>query len=348
MSQQLVHPRIVSVYPLAAVAGGRVTIRGRGIGGNGGHIPEVRIGDRIALVAYADRDTVACLVPDVAGGSTPIRLSTAPGETAFVEVGIPVATGVHQVDSPAIAGDGTLFLTYSGSRGEDSPVSVFRLRHDGFPEPFVTGVKNPTSLAVDPNGRLHVSSRLDGSVFTVDATGQVEQLASELGVACGLAFDEGGTLYVGDRSGTIFKVTASGQVDLFASLPPSVAAFHLEMAPTGELYVTAPTLSTRDALYRIDETGDVTMVVRRFGRPQGLAFDPQGRLHIVEALAGASGVYQLRSDGEAAYVVAGTALVGVAFDRAGGAVVVSNDTAYRFSHIPDGFGASRDFGAMAP
>ena len=338
MSQQLVHPRIASVHPLAAIAGGRVTIRGSGIGGNGGHIPEVRIGDQIALVAYVDRNTVACLVPDVAGGSTPIRLSTAPGETAFVEVGVPVATGLHQVDSPVIASDGTLFLTYSGSRGEESPVSVFRLRCDGFPEPFVTGVKNPTSLAVDPNGRLHVSSRLDGSVFGVDANGKVEQVASELGVACGLAFDAAGMLFVGDRSGTIFRVAPSGKVDLFASLPPSVAAFHLEMAPTGELYVTAPTLSSRDAVYRIDEEGDVTTVLRRFGRPQGLAFDPEGRLHVVEALAGSSGVYQLGANGEAAYVVASAALVGVAFDRSGGAVVVSSDTAYRFSRIPNGLG----------
>ena len=338
MSQQLVHPRIASVHPLAAIAGGRITIRGSGIGGNGGHIPEVRIGDQVALVAYVDRNTVACLVPDVTGGSTPIRLSTAPGETAFVEVGVPVATGLHQVDSPVIASDGTLFLTYSGSRGEESPVSVFRLRCDGFPEPFVTGVKNPTSLAVDPNGRLHVSSRLDGSVFGVDANGKVEQVASELGVACGLAFDAAGMLFVGDRSGTIFRVTPSGKVDLFASLPPSVAAFHLETAPTGELYVTAPTLSSRDAVYRIDEEGDVTTVLRRFGRPQGLAFDPQGRLHVVEALAGSSGVYQLGANGEVAYVVASAALVGVAFDRSGGAVVVSSDTAYKFARIPNGLG----------
>ena len=315
-----------------------MTIRGSGIGGNDDHIPEVRIGDQIARVAYSDRNTVACLVPDVAGGSTPIRLSTAPGETAFVEVGVPVATGLHQVDSPVIASDGTLFLTYSGSRGEESPVSVFRLRCDGFPEPFVTGVKNPTSLAVNPNGRLHVSSRLDGSVFSVGATGEVEQLASELGVACGLAFDTAGVLYVGDRSGTIFKVTPSGNVELFASLPPSVAAFHLAIAPTGELYATAPTLSSRDAVYRIDEEGNVSTVLRRFGRPQGLAFDPQGRLHVVEALAGASGVYQIGADGEIAYVVASAALVGIAFDLSGGAVVVSSDTAYRFARIPSGMG----------
>ena len=79
MSQQLTHPRIVSVSPLAAVAGGRLDIFGTGVGWDGDQIPEVRIGGQRALVAYADRDRVSCIVPDVVGGSTPIRLTTAPG-----------------------------------------------------------------------------------------------------------------------------------------------------------------------------------------------------------------------------------------------------------------------------
>ena len=274
MPQPLTHPRIASVCPLAAVAGGRVTIRGSGVGGDGGTWPEVRIGDVAAQVVFADRGTVACFVPAHLGGaSTPVRLATAPGETAFLNVGAPVATGVHQVDSPVFSGDGTLYLTYSGTRGDQSPVSVFRVSRDGFREPFVTGITNPTSMAFDPTGRLHVSSRFDGTVFVVDADGRARQVVTDLGVACGLAFGPDGTLYVGDRSGTVFQVTSSGQVSAFATLPPSVAAFHLAMAPTGELYVTAPTLSTCDAVYRIDRVGVVTTLTRRFGRPQGLAFD---------------------------------------------------------------------------
>ena len=51
-----------------------------------------------------------------------------------------------------------------------------------------------------------------------------------------------------------------------------------------------------------------------FGRPQGLAFDSQGALYVVEALAGWSGLYRLRPDGTAELVVAGPSLVGVAFN----------------------------------
>ena len=249
-------------------------------------------------------------------------------------MGAQVATGVHLVDSPVIDADGTLFLTYSGTRGEPAPVSVFRLRPDGFREPFVTGITNPTSLALDPLGRLVVSSRFDGAVFRIDADGQRKQLAAELGAACGLAFDQAGTLFVGDRSGTIFRVAPSGEVSPFASLPPSVAAFHLGMAPDGDLYVTAPTLATRDAVYRIDRAGAVTAVHRGFGRPQGLAFDGQGTLHVVEALAGASGLYRIGGGDEAEQVVAAPSLVGVAFDGRGGAVVAADDRVYRFDRLP--------------
>ena len=66
-----------------------------------------------------------------------------------------------------------------------------------------------------------------------------------------------------------------------------------------------------------------------FGRPQGIAFDSQGSLYVIEALAGSNGLYRVRTDGSAELVVAGTALVGVALDPNGGLVVTSNDTAYK-------------------
>lgn len=326
---------ITSVRPLAAVAGGRVTIRGPGVGELPGPGPHVRVGDVPARVVYADPNTVVCVVPaGLPGGATSIRLASAPGETAFLHVGVAVATGVHQVDSPVIGADGVLYLTYSGTRGDESPVSVFRVRRDGYREPFVSGITNPTSLAMHTDGRLYVSSRFDGAVYAVDDTGKTEQVAGDLGVACGLAFDTDGNLYVGDRSGTIFRMSSSGVVEPFATLPPSVAAFHLAMGPDGVLYVTAPTLSTRDAVYAIDPEGRVSTLCRRFGRPQGLAVDRQhGVLHVVEALAGASGLYRVLPHGDIEEAIAAPSLVGVAFDDLGGTVVVSQDTAYRFARL---------------
>lgn len=324
-------PQITAIHPLWAVEGGRITIDATGLPLDGEALPEVSLGSKPVRVVHASAREISVVVPpELEGGQTPVRIGGARGETAFVRIGERVATGLHQVDSPLVDRDGVLYLTYSGSRGEQTPVSVFRIRRDGFREPFVSGITNATSMAFSPSGQLHVSSRFEGCVYRVQADGSFEPLASDLGVACGLAFSPDGTLYVGDRSGTVFRVGSAGHATPFATLPSSVAAFHLAWGPDDALYVTSPTLSTYDFVYRIDHTGAVDQFASGFGRPQGLAFDRHGSLHVVEALAGVSGVYRIESDGSAVRVLAAASLVGVAFDPSDGSVVVaSNDTAYR-------------------
>ena len=297
-------------------------------------LPVVRVGERHAQVLHASIASVSVVVPaGTDGGRTPVRLGAATGETAFLEVGRPVATGLHQVDNPVVDAEGSVYVTYSGARGERSPVSVFRIRRDGFREPFVTGITNATSLAFAPDGRLHVSSRFEGAVFRVTEDGEYDTVAGDLGVACGLAFSPDGTLYVGDRSGTVFRVASTGRAAAFATLPASVAAYHLAWGPDDALYVTGPTLASYDHVYRIDLTGKVDQVTSSFGRPQGLAFDPHGSLHVVEALAGVSGLYRVDDVGAVTRVLAARSLVGVAFDPLGGVIVASNDTAYRLDSV---------------
>jgi sugar lactone lactonase YvrE len=127
----------------------------------------------------------------------------------------------------------------------------------------------------------------------------------------------------------LFRVDRAGHATAFASLPPSIAAFHLAIGPDNAVYVTGPTMSSYDAVYRIAPDGSVTIRHAGFGRPQGLAFDASGTLFVVEALAGVSGLYRLPQDGAPELRLAGPGLVGVAFDSLGGLVVCSNETAYR-------------------
>lgn len=324
-------PRITAVRPPRAVEGGRVTLEGADLRPDGTSLPDVRLGAQSARVACASKRAVSVVVPPgVEGGRTPVRVGAARRETAFIDVGVRLATGLHQVDNPAVDGDGAIYCTCSGPRGEQAPVSVFRVQRDGFREPFVSGITNATSMAFAPDGRLHVSSRYDGTVYRVAADGSFEAAVSDLGVACGLAFSPDGALYVGDRSGTVFRIGSGDRTTPFATLPASVAAFHLAWGPDDALYVTGPTLATRDRVYRLDRAGRVEEFCACFGRPQGLAFDGSGALHVVEALAGASGVYRVEQDGSATCVVAARALVGLAFDPIDGSLIVaSNDTAYR-------------------
>ncbi len=269
----------------------------------------------------------AAIPDEIEGGRAPVLL----GDTTLghVSIGSIWATGLHQVDNPVFDRDGNLFVTYSGPRGQESPVSIFRVTPGGTREPFSSGIVNATSMAIGPDGKLYVSSRFEGTVYRVAGDGTPEQVASDLGVACGIAFDDEGWMFVGDRSGTIFRVR-DGRASAFAMLPASVAAFHLAMSPAGELHVTAPTLGTYDPIYRIDTRGQITTIASSLGRPQGIAFGPDGKLYVVDALAGSSGLHRLEADGTFTPIVAGGTLVGVAFGPSGELVVASNETAYRF------------------
>jgi sugar lactone lactonase YvrE len=290
-------------------------------------------------VVHASPDRLDVLMPSglAEGGRVSVRAESGDGGTWWVNAATPFATGLHQVDNPLIDRDGTLYVTYSGTRGQEVPVSIFRVRPNGTRETYSSGIVNPTSMALDPEGRVYVSSRFEGTVYRLAADGSAESFATDLGVACGLAFSPDGTLYVGDRSGTIFAVDRSGHASAFATLPPSVAAFHLAFAPDGSLYVTGPTLSSYDSVYRIDSGGHVTTTVPRFGRPQGLTFDG-GMLFVTEALAGSSGVYRMDPESglEPTLVLAGPGLVGLAFGPDGTMIVCSNDTAYRLAPSESG------------
>ncbi len=313
-----------------AVAGGRVTVRGHGFSVD--PVPEITIGGVAARVTFAASERVAVIVPaDCPSGVQPVQLAGDAGASVTVSIGAEWATGLHQVDNPVFDRSGNLFVTYSGPRGQEAPVSVFRVTTAGSREPFASGIVNATSMVIGPDDHLYVSSRFEGAVYRVGADGEAKQIATDLGVACGLAFDAAGWMYVGDRSGTIFRVR-DGTATTFASLPPSVAAFHLAMSPGGDLIVTAPTLGTYDFVYRIDPDGNVRQSGLPMGRPQGVAFSPDGELYVVDALAGACGVFRLPADDSTPeLMVSAASLVGIAFGPHGEFVVASNETAYRFT-----------------
>jgi sugar lactone lactonase YvrE len=320
---------ISSIEPLRVVEGARVTLHGVGLPVD--PLPTVTFNGVPARLAFVSSSRIVAHTPvDLEGGPTAVRVDGAPGATAFVSIGASWATGLHQVDNPVFDAQGNLYVTYSGPRGEESPVSIFRVTPDGTREAFASGIVNATSMAIGPDGALYVSSRFEGSVYRVAGDGTYETIASDLGVACGIAFDADGWMYVGDRSGTVFRIRDS-KASAFATLPSSVAAFHLAMGPAGDLYVAAPTLDSYDHIYKIGRLGEVSRLTTPFGRPQGLTFGPDRALYVVEALAGSCGVYRLSSDdARPELAVSGVSLVGLAFGPSGELVVTSNETAYRF------------------
>jgi DNA-binding beta-propeller fold protein YncE len=149
-----------------------------------------------------------------------------------------------------------------------------------------------------------------------------------MGIATGLAFDKVGSLYVGDRSGTIFKIGPDREIFVFATLEPSLAAYHLAFSPTGDLYVTGPTTSSFDRVYKITPGGDVSVFFRGLGRPQGLAFDRFGNLYVAASFSGRRGIVRLSPHAEPQVVLGGSNIVGLALMPSRRAMITTNSAIY--------------------
>jgi sugar lactone lactonase YvrE len=150
-----------------------------------------------------------------------------------------------------------------------------------------------------------------------------------LGIATGIAFDDDDAMYVGDRSGTIYRVREFGDREPFAVLEPSVSAFHLAFGLDGRLYVTAPGLASFDAVQVIDRDGYDEKYFRGFGRPQGLAFDRDGNLYVAATYQGRHGIVRIAPGATSAETfVAGNNVVGLCFTRKGEMIVATADTVY--------------------
>ncbi|MEP6848797.1 MAG: gluconolaconase [Acidobacteriota bacterium] len=325
--------RINSVFPQYAIPGGQIAIECEGFDvdhhrGFGCYIG----GERCRLVAASSRRILAIVPEGVATENTQLHIESGgeQSESVPLTIGSRLADDMHVVANPAVdPGDDSIIVTRSGSRGQELDVTLFRIEPDGYVDELPVSVMNPTGIAFDPQGQLFVTNRNDGTVSRIERGEEAVEFASGLGVATGIAFDDDGVMHVGDRTGTIYRVPEFGRLETFAVLEASVAAYHLAFGPDGRLFATAPGLASNDAVYAIDVDGGVERWFRGFGRPQGLAFDDAGNLYVVACYKGRHGIVRIDPDGRTAEtVVAGTALVGLAFTRKGEMIVCTNGLIY--------------------
>jgi sugar lactone lactonase YvrE len=322
-------PRIDRVSPSAALPGGEITIYGSSFTSGRGTRPNVRFGDMEAPLALASSNRLIARVPEnVTARSVQVLNAQQESQPYPVALAYQIADNLHPVANPAVDGQGNIYVTFSGPRGQRVPVSLYKIGPNYAVKPYVTSLINPTGLAVGPNGDLFVSCRHDGTIHRVSANGQTEEWIEGMGIATGLAFDRNGNLFVGDRSGTIFKISPQREIFVFATLEPSVAAYHLVFHPNGELYVSGPTTSSYDRVYRISQGGEVQVFYRGLGRPQGMAFDQELNLYIAASFSGKRGVVRITPQGHAEHVLSGPALVGMALLPNGRAILAANSALF--------------------
>src|SRR5579863_10223095 len=321
-------PQIVEVSPAAAIPGGEFQIRGKGL--SPAARSKVRFGDVAAPIVIGSDNFIIARVPENASGS---ELTVGNGEHASVPwtcgIGIQVADSMHPVSNPVIDRYGNIYTTFSGSPGQKTPVSIYKIDTSYRPKPLVTDLMNATGLAFDPEGVLYATSRHDGIVYQISQAGNLAVYVEGMGVATGIVFDPDENLYVGDRSGTVFKISRQRQIYVFATLEPSIAAYHLAFGPDGYLYVAGPTTSSFDAVHRISSAGEVETYYRGLGRPQGLAFDAEGRLYVAASLGGRRGVVRFDQKRNPELFLSGPGIVGVAFTPSRAMLVCTNNALFK-------------------
>jgi sugar lactone lactonase YvrE len=294
-----------------------------------GRLPHASIGDIFSPVILSRPDRAIVQVPD--GSITGDLLFHRNGENSnplLVRVAVPMAENVHPVANPVVDANGQVFTTLSGSRGQAMPVSIFRIQRDFQMVPFVRDLMNPSGMAFGRDGYLYVSSRAEGTVYRVSPDGTISTHAEGMGVATGIAFDRDDNLYVGDRSGTIFKINPDREIFVFATLEPSMAAYHLAFNAAGILLVTGPTTSSNQAIHAIDPDGNISVFFQGLGRAQGMAFDVDDNLFVAASYRGQRGIFRITPSKEVSFAISGNNLVGLTFVEDGCAVLATRDALY--------------------
>jgi gluconolactonase len=165
----------------------------------------------------------------------------------------------------------------------------------------VTGLTNPESALVGPDGRVYVSEigefgkDGDGQISVVDQTGQLHVFAKGMNDPKGLAVF-GNDLYVADKT-RVLKVSMNGQWTVFADANafPVTPMFlnDLEADRRGNIYVsdTGDLNGKGGAVYRIGQNGKVSLIVNgekdaRVLGPNGLLMDGNADLLEVDFVSG--------------------------------------------------------------
>jgi sugar lactone lactonase YvrE len=323
-------PKIKSVSPGSGIEGGKVLIEGTGFDPEESSSTQVMFGGVAARLLLLSTTKILTQVPEEAKpGPVTIQIKNKTSNSFDFNIGERLATDLNPVDNPIYDPQGNLYVTFSGKRGETVPVSVYRISPEGEVKPHLSNIPNATSMAMDADGNLYVSSRFEGTVYKATPQADVTLFAKELGVPTGIAFDRSGFLFVGDRGGRILKISSDGEVTVFAEIPESMVAFHLAFDNDGNLLVSNPALSSRNQILMVDKYGKVIPLYGGFGRPQGLTVDQAGNIYVCEAKAGDSAVMRISKSGEISPVITGPVMVGLALDNKGNVAIAGQNSIYR-------------------
>jgi glucose/arabinose dehydrogenase len=193
------------------------------------------------------------------------------------------------------------------------------LAGDRLPKPMLTGLKNPESVAVGPDGRIYISEigefgkDGDGRILVLDKTGKASPFATGLDDPRGMVFWQK-RLFVTDNK-RVWHIDQSGKAVVLAvkeAFPTEPLLLNdIAVDERGILYVSdsGDLKGKGGAIYRIDYKGKVTLVadartIPGLKTPNGLVLD--GLSHLLMLDSGSGELLRVRiADGTAVKVADG-------------------------------------------
>jgi len=305
--------KVKEIRPGVAVPGGIIRVEVEGLSG----VTDLRveIGEVEAQFLGASPSALTLKVPEGASGDSLVVYQGQRRARSSLKLARLLAQELHSVANPVVDDQGFVYCAFSGARSEKVPFSIYAVDPDGNKQPFLAEIVNATGLAIGPDKLLYITSRHTGTVYRSSFDKQLEKYIEGLGLATGIVFDADGNLILGDRGGSVYRISPDRQMSLLCELEPSVSAYHLAAARDGSIFVSGPTLSTQDSIYRVSRDGQVEVFFRGLGRPQGMAFDPDGNLQVAASFRGKKGIYTFR-EGSPEWTISGPMLIGLAYSPA--------------------------------
>ncbi len=327
----MVKANIKQITPEIGLPGGIVNISGKGF--TPWEIKNEDIdfcGKEPWIDGVSETNIITTIPVKIETGNISIKLNGGVSNKIGFYVPDTIAVGLHLVDNPVCDHDGNIYATYSGSRGESTHVSLYKISPFGEKTVYLKGLTNATSLAIDKKGDLFISSRFNGKVYKSSEEQEYTLYSQGLGVAFGLAFNSANDLYAGDRSGSIFKISENGIAEFFASIPQSYISFHLAFDSKDRLYVSNPTHIGENFIFRVLPDGKVEQFHSGYSMFHGFCFDSKDNMYITEVKRNESRIIKLDIEtGEWEVLITGSNFIGANFDNNDNLLISSSNAIYR-------------------
>ena len=115
--------------------------------------PTVMFGDSEGSIIVGSRQFIVARVPDgAASGAVVVSSNGKQSNPQQVGVAVPIAESLHPVANPPIDDEGNIYATFSGSRGQKTPVAIYRIDLQQNVKPFVQEMMNPTGVTFGRDG----------------------------------------------------------------------------------------------------------------------------------------------------------------------------------------------------